>query len=128
MSLQSNLIQKLIALNTEAAAKVYDDQVTQSIPLPFIASTQLAHSQQFTLDKKPLFSRSTIRIAIFSRTATERDAIADAIRTALVTFSGMMGDTRVSSVRVETSADEVVLADGDNVIKGKGLDLFFVYY
>lgn len=83
---------------------------------------------------KGLLRRSTQRIAIFSRNASERDSIAvsitDAFRVLQESSQGsfVIGETRFTSIRVETSSDEVALADGDNVIKGKGLDLFAVFY
>lgn len=128
MSLQSDLIQHLIDLGTAAASRVHDDQVPQGVPLPFIAITEISGSQPTDIAGNGLLRRSTTRLAVFSRLATERDAICDAVSTSLKSVRGLVGSTNISSIRVETSADEVALADGDNVMKGKGLDLFIVYY
>lgn len=128
MTLQSDLIQSLITLDTLAGNRVFDDQVMQSVPFPFIAMTVLTANRTLTLRAEPLFKRATIRVAIFARSAVDRDVIADELRTAYHGFKGMIGTTDVSSIRVEDSSDSVELADGDNLIKGKGLDLFFVYY
>lgn len=128
MSLQSDLIQHLVALNTSASGRVYHEQIPQKEALPVMATTELNGNRPTTLSGAGLLARSTIRLAIFARTAIEMDSIATIIRDRLREFRGWMGDTKISSIRVETSADEVALSDGDNVIKGKGLDLFFVYY
>lgn len=131
MSLQSDLIQHLIALGTAAGARVHDELVPQNVPLPFIAVAEIAGTTPTDLSGRPLLSRSTMRVAVFARSAVEREEICDALRDVdigLPSVRGMMGSTDVSSMRVETSADEVAMADGENVIKGKGLDLFVVYY
>jgi hypothetical protein len=128
MSLQSDLIQYLAGLGTDAGTRVHDDQVPQGVQLPFIALTEIAGNQPVDISGRGLLKRSTMRIAIFGRSAVERDAISLAIRTPLGGFSGLIGATRFTSIRIETSADEVAMSDGDNMIKGKGLDLFSVYY
>lgn len=135
MSLQSDLIQRLITLNSAAGTRVHDEQVPQGVALPFVALAEISGTRPTDISGRGLLRRSTIRVAVFGRTAVERDAICDAIRArhdatpaGLSGFRGFMGETRISSIRVETSSDEVALADGDNVIKGKGLDLFVVYY
>lgn len=132
MSLQSDLIAKLEALDTAAGVKVYDEQVPQGAPLPFIAITELSGTRPLDLSGAGLLKRSTMRVAAFATSAVDRDAIADAIKAiapgGLHAFKGQMGDTNVSSIRVEPSSSEVSLSDGDKLIKGKGLDLFIVYY
>ena len=128
MSLQSDLIQRLIALGTLAGSRVHDEQVPQGVPFPFVALAEISGYQPTDSAGVGLLRRSTIRAAVFGRTAEDRDAVCEAIRMDLKTARGMMGATNVSSIRVETSSDEVALADGDNVVKGKGLDLFVVYY
>jgi hypothetical protein len=130
MSLKSDLIQALIDLATAAGSRVYDEQVPQGAPLPFCALTEISATRPTTISGAGLLKRSTIRIAIFTRNAVDRESISTAITNAYTVppFKGALGDTVVSSVRVETSSDEVALSDGDNVIKGKGLDLIFVYY
>jgi hypothetical protein len=134
MSLKSDLIQALIDLSTDAAGRIYDEVVPQGVAFPFCALTELAATRPATIGGVGLMRRSTIRVAMFARTAPEREAISTAIT---AEYSAprppgqpvkLVGSTRVSSIRVEASSDEVALADGDNVIKGKGLDLFFVYY
>lgn len=128
MSLQSDLIQRLIDLATAANSRVHDEQVPQGVSLPFVALTEISGTQPVDISGTGLLRRSTTRVAVFGRSAVERDAICDAIRADLRSIRGLVGSTNISSIRVETSADEVALADGDNVIKGKGLDLFIVYY
>jgi hypothetical protein len=128
MSLQSDLIQHLIDLATQAGSRVHDDQVPQGVAFPFVALTEISSTQPVDISGTGLMRRSTLRAGVFGRSALERDAICDAIRANLKTVRGMTGGTNISSIRVETSSDEVALSDGDNVIKGKGLDLFVVYY
>ncbi len=132
MSLKSDLIQDLIDLNTAAGARIYDEQVPQATAYPFCALTEISATRPTTISGTGLLARATQRIAIFTRTAVDRESISDAIiaRYASRTspFRGLLGSTQVSSIRVETSSDEVAVADGDNIAKGKGLDLFFVYY
>ncbi len=127
MPLESNLIQRIISLDTAAAARVFDRHVLQGIPTPFMALTKISGSQPTTLDSRTLMRRATVRVAIFGRTAVDEQSIAEALRTDLNGFRGFIGSTRVNSLRVEDSAGEVALADGDNVVKGTGLDLFFLY-
>lgn len=134
MTVQSDLIQYLGALGTAADSRVYDEQVPQGAPLPFIAIGEISGNRPTDISGKGLLRRSTQRAAIFSRSAVERDAIASAVAEAFRAMqegaSGAfdLGATRCTSIRVETSADEIALSDGDNVIKGKGLDLFLVFY
>lgn len=128
MSLQSDLIQWLIDLNTDAAGRIFQDQVDQGADRPLIATTEINGNRPSTLDGRGLLNRSTIRISIFAKKAEQTESIATQIRIGLNNYRGYMGSTRLSSVRVETSSDEVALSDGDNIVKGKGLDLFFLYY
>jgi hypothetical protein len=128
MSLLSDLIQHVIALGTPAATRVHDEQVPQGVTLPFVALTEISGNRPVSITGAGLLRRSTVRIAVFGRTAVERDQICEALIPDLTAVRGMMGSTNVSSIRVEISADEVALSDGDNVIKGKGLDIFVVYY
>jgi hypothetical protein len=132
MSLQSDLIAAIQGMSTAAGDRVHDEQVPQSVPLPFVAVTELSGTRPSDLNGVGLLRRSTMRLAIFARTAAERDTIVDVIKSdapaGLQAFRGALGATTVSSIRVETASGEVALADGDNVIKGKGLDLFVVYY
>lgn len=128
MSLQSDLIQAIQALATAAGQRVYDELVPPGVPLPFVATTMLTQTQELTLSANGLFRRATVRVAVFSRTALERDAISAMIRSAYHGFKGTIGTVDVSSIRVEDSSDDVELSDGDSIIKGKGLDLFTVYY
>jgi len=134
MSLKSDLIQALIDLVTAAGSRVYDEQVPQGVALPFVALTEISGTRPTDISGAGLMRRSTIRLAIFTRNAVDRESISTAItdefarqRKAGEPYR-LIGSTKVSSIRVETSSDEVALADGDNVMKGKGLDLFFVYY
>lgn len=130
MSLQSDLIQRLIQLNTAAGARIYHQQIPQGEPLSVIATSEISGNRPTTLSGTGLLARSQIRVAVFARTAAEMDLILDAIKDEFRDFrqNTFIGNTRVSSVRAEVSSDEVALSDGDNVIKGKALDLFFVYY
>lgn len=128
MSLQSDLIQFLGDLNTEAGERVFNEQIAQNAAQPVMATTELNGSRPTDISGRGLLARSTIRLAIFAKKAEQTEAIASAVRDAFQGFRGMMGATKVSSVRVETSSDEVALSDGDTIIKGKGIDLFFVYY
>lgn len=128
MSLQSDLIQFLSDLSTAAGDKIFHEQIDQTATPPFLATTELNGARPTDLSGRGLLNRSTIRLAIFAKTGEQTESIATAVRLALSGFRGMMGETRVSSVRVETSSDEVALSDGDRIVKGKGLDLFFVYY
>lgn len=134
MTIQSDLIQYIVALDTAAGARVHDEQVPQNVPLPFMAIAEITGTRPTDISGKGLLQRSTQRIAVFSRNASERDVIAKAIRDALSALQEasqgafLIGATRFTSIRVETSSDEVALSDGDNVIKGKGLDLFAVFY
>lgn len=130
MTIQSDLIQHLVGLDTAVGARVHDEQVPQGVPLPFVAIAEISGNRPTDISGRGLLRRSTQRIAIFSRSAVERDAIATQISNSFGTFTfpGEIGDTRFTSIRVETSSDEIALSDGDNVIKGKGLDLFAVYY
>jgi hypothetical protein len=130
MSLKSDLIQALIDLSTAAGSRVYDEQVPQGVAFPFCALTEISATRPTTISGAGLLKRSTIRVAIFTRNAVDRESISTAITNAYTDppFQGELGNTLVSSIRVEASSDEVALADGDNVIKGKGLDLFFVFY
>ena len=128
MSLQSDLIQAVIALATPAGSRVYDELVPAGVALPFIACSVLTQTQELTLSATGLFKRATVRVAVFSRTALERDGICNTLRTTYHGFKGAIGNTVVSSIRVEDSSDDVELSDGDSIIKGKGLDLFTVYY
>lgn len=134
MSLKSDLIQSLIDLSTAAGSRIYDEQVPQGVALPFCALTEISATRPTDLGGTGLMKRSTVRVAIFTRTAPDRESISTAITDEYAAprppgqpFK-LLGSTRVSSIRVETSSDEVAFADGDNVQKGKGLDLFFVYY
>lgn len=128
MTLQSDVIQAVAALGTAALTRVFDEQVPQGAALPFMALTVLSANQPQVLNGSGLLKRATIRLAIFSRSASERDVMGDVIRATYHGFKGTVGSTNVSSIRVEDSADSVELSDGDNIIKGKGLDLFTVYY
>lgn len=127
MSIESELIQSLIALDTPSSDRVYDRQVPQGAPLPFTAVTKISGMQPVTLNGTALLARATMRIAIFGRSAVEEYAVARAIRTRFNGFRGFLGDYRVSSARVEDASGEVAFSDGDNVIKGTGLDLYLVY-
>src|SRR4029079_10994807 len=113
---------------TAAGTRVHDELVPAGVPLPFVALTVSTQTQELTLNAQGLFKRATVRVAVFSKTALERDVLATEIRTAYHGFKGTIGTTNVSSIRVEDSSDDVELADGDSIIKGKGLDLFTVYY
>lgn len=128
MSLQSDLIQYIVLLNTDASTRVFHEQAEQTAVLPFIATTEISGSRPTDLSGRGLLARSQIRLALFATKAQQTEAMATAIRAALGGFRGMLGDTQVASVRVETSSDEVSLSDGDTIVKGKALDLFFVYY
>lgn len=134
MTIQSDLIQYIAGLGTAVATRVHDEQVPQGTPFPFAAVAEITGNRPVDISGKGLLRRSTQRIAIFSRSASERDAIAASISDAFTTLqqstSGafLIGSTQFTSIRIETSSDEVALADGDNVVKGKGLDLFAVYY
>lgn len=125
--LQSDLIQRVSGLATAAGARVYQQVVPQNAALPFIACSQISGQQPTTLDGRVLFSRATIRLAIFAADYATAEAIKTAIRSDLQAFRGRIGTTVIHSARVETSSDEVSLVDGDAVIKGTGLDLFFLY-
>jgi hypothetical protein len=134
MTVQSDLIQYIAGLATAAGERIHDEQVPQKVPLPFVAIAEISGNRPTDISGKGLLKRSTQRIAIFSRSADERDtisfAISEAMRLLQEAAGGAfsIGATRFTSIRVETSSDEVALADGDNVIKGKGLDLFAVFY
>jgi hypothetical protein len=134
VSIQSDLIQYIVSLGTAASTRVHDEQVPQNVPLPFMAIAEISGNRPTDISGKGLLQRSTQRIAIFSRSSSERDAIAKAISDAIRALqeasqgSFLIGATRFTSIRVETSSDEIALSDGDNVIKGKGLDLFAVFY
>lgn len=127
MSIESELIQALITLATPSAERVFDRQVPQGAQLPFTAVSKISGSQPVTISGAPLLARATVRIAIFGRSAVEEFAAARAIRERFNGFRGYLGDYRVSSGRVEDASGEVAFSDGDNVIKGTGLDLFLVY-
>jgi hypothetical protein len=127
MSLESDLIQRVIAMGTLAGAKVYDRQVPQGVQTPFVALTKISGNTPTTLDGRALLSRATVRVAIFGRSATDEQSIAAVVRATFNGFRGFIGATRVNSLRVEDAAAEVALSDGDNVVKGTGLDLFFLY-
>lgn len=132
MSLQTDLIAAIQGLSTAAGTRVHDEQVPQGIQLPFVALTEISGNQPATIDGTGLLKRSTTRVGVFANTAAERDTVCDAIRahapTGLQAFKGALGATVVSSIRVESSSDEVAVSDGDKLIKGKGLDFFIVYY
>jgi hypothetical protein len=132
VTLQADLIAAIQTLGTAAESRVHDEQVPQGVQLPFVALTELSGTQPMDISGRGLLRRSTIRLAVFARSAVERDAVAETIRArapaGLQAFSGLMGSTKVSSIRIEPASGEVALSDGDNVIKGKGLDLFIVYY
>jgi len=133
MSLQSDVIQFLIGLGTGADTRVHDEQVPQKAPQPFVAAAFLGGNAPQTLSGARLFSRGQIQLAIFAKTAVERDTIINEIRSGFDTWraanltGGLLGSTRVISVRVTRSADEVPLVDGDITIKGAALDLSFMY-
>lgn len=133
MSLQSDFIQYLIALNTAAAARVHDEQVPQGLALPFVATALLTNTKPKVLSGRGLFSRSTLRLAVFGRSATERESIISSVSSDLATKTVTypagftLGTTAIKSVNVSRSSDEVSLTDGDNLIKGAALDLSFMY-
>lgn len=124
--LQGDLIAKLIALGTAAADRVHHEQVPQGVAMPFMATTEIFANQPLTLDGRKLLASSQIRIAMFAAKGTDLESITQKVRT-LNGFRGLLGTTKVHALRVETSPDEVAFADGDKVIKGKALDLFFKY-
>lgn len=125
--LQSDLIQRLVSLNTAAGARVFHQEVPQGIALPFIATGRISGSQPTTINGEALFSRATIRVAIFASLYAEGEPIERAICDAFRGFRGFLGTTRVEATRVENASDEVSFVDGDRVIKGIPLDLFFLY-
>jgi hypothetical protein len=133
MSLQSDLIQFLIDAGTGVESRVHDEQVPQKVALPFLATSLLGGSQPNTLNGVRLFSRAQIRIAVFARYALERDTIEGQIRAYLNAWifthrnGGLIGNTRVISIRISRSSDDVAFSDGDNLVKGAGLDLSFMY-
>lgn len=133
MSLQSDVIQFLIALGTGAGTRVHDEQVPQQAPMPFIATAALGGNTPETLSGTRLFARGQIRVGIFGLTATDRDSVATAVREGFDNWraanpkGGLLGDTRVISIRLTRSSDEVSLSEGDALIKGAALDLSFMY-
>jgi len=125
--LQSDLIQWLATRGTAAGGRVHHQVIPQNVVLPFIACSQISGQQPTTLDGRPLLARATIRVAIFAADYLTADQIAASIKDTLNGFRGRIGSTVVHSTRVESTTDEVSFVDGDALIKGTGLDLFFVY-
>jgi len=125
--LQSDLIQRLASLGTAAGARVYHQEVPQGAPLPFIATGKISGSQPTTITGEALFSRATIRVAIFALLYSDGEPIERAIRDHFRSFQGFMGTTKVAATRIDNTSDEVSFVDGDRVIKGIPLDIFFLY-
>jgi len=125
--LQSDVIQRLSALGTAAGSRVHHQVIPQNVVLPFVACSRISGQQPTTLDGRKLLARATIRVAIFAKDYLTAEAIETAIRADLSGFRGRIGSTQIHSTRVESTTDEVSFVDGDALIKGTGLDLFFVY-
>lgn len=125
--LQSDVIQQIVAINTAAQGRVHHQVIPQRTALPFVAVQRISGNQPLTLTGTRLLERATLRVAIFATSYQTAELIERDIRTTFHGYRGTLGSTTIHSTSVQSTSDEVSFVDGDDVIKGTGIDLSFVY-
>ena len=133
MSIQSEIIKWIKGLATPAGAKVYDTQAPEDIQFPYVVTTPVDERTPRTLNGQKLFTRATIRCAIFSLRGAERDVIGRSIRDAVQKFveengqQGLLGTIRIVSFVASVVDSDVAVLEDETIIKALVIDIAILY-
>lgn len=128
--IDSDLITHLRALQTAAGDAVFTGNAGQSVPRPFVVVRRATGEQPRTLGNVALFSRAQFDIHVITDNYPEAYPIANAIRTALHGFRGVLGGTGgtdVQSCRCVSFPSDQSEIDGDQVVRWVQMSFLFVY-
>ena len=105
MTIENDLRTHLIAdapVTALVVARIYPDKLPQSPTYPALTYEIISDIPHRSLDGDSNLERIRARIHCWAETAAGRDDLSRKVRTALADFSGLMGTTKVPSVKFET--------------------------
>lgn len=125
--IDQELVAYIKALGTDAGARVRTGNVLQEDAYPVVVVTRTGGNEPRTLGGTALFARGNYTFSVITDQYTNGYATAQAINTALKSYTGAMGSTQIHSSRCLATPSDQSLVDGDRVIRFVSQDFLFVY-
>lgn len=125
--LDTDLIAYLGGALSAAGERVHTGNAPQGSPRPYIVVNRFSGVTPSTLGGSRLFSRATFKIDCVGDTYPDAIPLANALRSALHNYKGLMGETPIESCRCLAEPTPLDVVDGDLVLRVMQQDFFFVY-
>ena len=117
--IDQDLLAHIVALDTDAGARVHIDTVPQETQFPVIAFRRSGGSNTpMTLDGIKLFTRTNIDVEVLAKRQEDAYPVALAVRDSLHGYVGAMGSTQVQSSRCISEPSNISAVEGDKVFRG----------
>ena len=97
----------LKAAGTTAGTRVWGQQVPQRPTYPALIVTWIDAPRDYHLDGQADLVFGTVQIDCLAESLDAANTLADAVRMALSGYRGWMGETKITSVRVEDISDSI---------------------
>lgn len=125
--IDQDLVTFLAGLSTAAGARVHIGNAPQDTAYPFIVIRRTGGNTPLTLASVSLFARAQFSINVIAKEYADAYPTANAIKTALHGFRGVMGSTTVQSTRCLSDPADGSEIDGDKVTRWLSQDYLLVH-